>query len=80
MSKRRRKYSVDQKLQIIQEADQHGVTQTLRKHNVAHSIYLWYGLISKTVVSFRSSTRSITPRWFSTDITSGTMTKDGMAA
>jgi len=40
MSKQRRKFSVDQKLQIIQEADQHGVTQALRKHNVAHSVYL----------------------------------------
>jgi transposase-like protein len=40
MSKQRRKFSVEQKLQIIQEADQQGVTQTLRKHNVAHSVYL----------------------------------------
>ncbi|HEV9038054.1 MAG TPA: transposase [Puia sp.] len=40
MSKQRRKFSVEQKLQIIQEADQHGITQTLRKHNVSHSVYL----------------------------------------
>ena len=31
---------MEQKLQIIQEADQHGVTQTLRKHNLAHSVFL----------------------------------------
>ena len=31
---------MEQKLQIIQEADQNGVTQTLRKHNVSHSVYL----------------------------------------
>ena len=31
---------MEQKLQIIQEADQNGVTQTLRKHNIAHSVYL----------------------------------------
>lgn len=40
MSKTRRKFSVDQKLQIIQEADQNGVTQTLRKHNLSHSVFL----------------------------------------
>ena len=31
---------MEQKLQIIQEADQHGVVQTLRKHNLSHSVYL----------------------------------------
>ena len=40
MSKQRRKFSVEQKLQIIQETDQQGITQTLRKHNVSHSVYL----------------------------------------
>ena len=40
MSKSRRSFSVEQKLQIIQEADQSGVTQTLRKHNLSHSVYL----------------------------------------
>lgn len=40
MPKTRRSFSVDQKLQIIQEAEQSGVTQTLRKHNLSHSVYL----------------------------------------
>ena len=40
MSKIRRKFSVEQKLQIIQEADQNGVTPTLRKHNLSHSLLL----------------------------------------
>jgi transposase-like protein len=40
MSKQRRQFSVDQKLQIIGEADQHGITQTLRKHNLSHSVFL----------------------------------------
>ena len=40
MSKSRRRFSVDQKLQIIQEADQNGVTQTLRKHNLSHSVFI----------------------------------------
>jgi len=40
MSKQRRTFSVDQKLKIIQEADQQGVTQTLRKHNLSHSVFL----------------------------------------
>ena len=39
MAKQRRKFSVEQKLQIIQEADQAGVTQTLRKHNLSHSVF-----------------------------------------
>jgi putative transposase len=33
-------FSVEQKLQILQEADQHGTTQTLRKHNLSHSVFL----------------------------------------
>ena len=40
MSKKRRSFSVDQKLSIIQEADQNGITQTLRKHNLSHSVFL----------------------------------------
>jgi transposase-like protein len=40
MAKKRRTFSIEQKVQIIQEADQQGVTQTLRKHNVSHSVYL----------------------------------------
>src|ERR1700682_254060 len=40
MGKQRRSFSVEQKLQIIQEADQSGVIQTLRKHNLSHSVYL----------------------------------------
>ena len=39
MAKTRRSFSVEQKLQIIQEAEQNGVTQTLRKHNLAHSLF-----------------------------------------
>jgi putative transposase len=40
MSKSRRNFSVDQKLAIIQEADQTGITQALRKHNLSHSVFL----------------------------------------
>jgi transposase-like protein len=39
MTKPRRSFSVEQKLHIIQEADQHGITQTLRKHNLSHSVF-----------------------------------------
>lgn len=39
MSRTRRTFSVEQKLQIIQEADQHGITQTLRKHNLSHNVF-----------------------------------------
>lgn len=40
MSKTRRQFSVEQKLAILNEADQNGVTQTLRKHNLSHSVFL----------------------------------------
>ena len=40
MAKPRRSFSVEQKLQIIQEADQQGITPTLRKHNLSHSVFL----------------------------------------
>jgi transposase-like protein len=40
MAKQRRSFSVEQKLQIIQEAEQNGITQTLRKHNIVHSLFL----------------------------------------
>jgi putative transposase len=39
MKKERRKWSEAEKLQIIQEADQQGITETLRKHNVAPSLF-----------------------------------------
>jgi putative transposase len=40
MSKQRRRFSVEQKLAIIQEADQYGITQRLRKHNLSHSVFI----------------------------------------
>jgi transposase-like protein len=40
MSRTRRQFSVEQKLAILNEADQSGVTQTLRKHNLSHSVFL----------------------------------------
>jgi putative transposase len=39
MSTKRRSWSVEQKLQLIQEADQYGITETLSKHNVAQSLF-----------------------------------------
>ena len=39
MAKQRRSFSVDQKLQIIQEAREQGVTAILRKHNLSNSVY-----------------------------------------
>jgi len=40
MSRTRRQFSVEQKLAILNEADHNGVTQTLRKHNLSHSVFL----------------------------------------
>lgn len=39
MSKSRRSFSAEEKLAIINEADQFGTTQTLRKHNLSHSVF-----------------------------------------
>ena len=39
-SRQRRQFSVEQKLAILNEADHNGVTQTLRKHNLSHSVFL----------------------------------------
>jgi transposase-like protein len=39
MAKQRRKFSIEQKRQIIREADQQGITQALRRHNASHSVY-----------------------------------------
>jgi putative transposase len=39
-SRQRRQFSVEQKLAILNEAEQQGVTQTLRKHNLSHSVFL----------------------------------------
>jgi len=39
MSKSRRSFSASEKLAIINEADQFGVTQTTRKYNLSHSVF-----------------------------------------
>lgn len=63
MSKKRRSFSVDQKLSIIQEADQQGITQTLRKHNLSHSVFLrWkHQFNSGGVSSLKSQYHRIDP-------------------
>ncbi len=38
----RRKFTVEQKLAILKEAETEGVTQTLRKHNIySNMLYAW---------------------------------------
>ena len=39
MSKTRRSFSASEKLSIINEADQFGVTATLRKHNLSPTVF-----------------------------------------
>ncbi len=39
MQTSRRKFSIEQKLQFLQEADEFGTTQTLRKHNLSYSLF-----------------------------------------
>ena len=38
-ARQRRQFSVEQKLAILNEAEQIGVTHTLRKHNLSHSVF-----------------------------------------
>lgn len=40
MSKTRRSFTVEQKLQIIQDSEQMGITPTLRKYNLSPSLLL----------------------------------------
>jgi len=39
MAKNRRSFSAAEKLAIINEADQYGITQTLRKHSLSSSVF-----------------------------------------
>ena len=39
-ARQRRQFSVEQKLAILNEAEQLGVTQALCKHNLSHSVFL----------------------------------------
>jgi len=39
MSKNRRTFTAAEKLAIINEAEQFGITQTLRKHNLSNYVY-----------------------------------------
>ena len=39
MAKQHRKFTVEQKLHLLQEAEQEGITQTLRKYNLSHSLF-----------------------------------------
>ena len=39
MSKIRRKFSLEEKLQVLSEADQNGIEVTLRKYQIARSLY-----------------------------------------
>lgn len=39
MSRQRRKWTEAEKLQIIQEVEQNGLTETLRRHGVAQSLF-----------------------------------------
>jgi len=63
MSKVRRKWSVEQKLQIIQEANQYGTTETLRKHNIGQSLfYKWkLGFDNQGVQGLQPQYHSIDP-------------------
>ena len=62
MKRARRSFSVEQKLQIIQEADQYGATQTLRKHNISHSIFLrWKNQFNQGGV------QSLQPQYYKVD-------------
>ena len=39
MATQKRKFTVEQKLHLLREAEEQGVTQTLRKHKLSHSVF-----------------------------------------
>ncbi len=39
MGKKRRSWNTNEKLQILQEADLYGMTETMRRHNLSSSMY-----------------------------------------
>jgi transposase-like protein len=42
MSRNKRRFTQEERMQILREAEQHGVEETLRKHNLSRSLYyLW---------------------------------------
>lgn len=62
MSKARRQFSSEQKLAILNEADHSGITQTLRKHNLSHSVFLrWKHQFNS------GGAGSLTPQYHKTD-------------
>lgn len=61
-ARQRRQFSVEQKLAILNEAEQQGVTQTLRKHNLSHSVFLrWKNQFN------RGGTGSLKPQYHKVD-------------
>ena len=63
MSKNRRTFTAAEKLAIINEAEQFGITQTLRKHNLSNSVYRrWRDQFNEGGVSrLKSYTRERNP-------------------
>lgn len=63
MSKNRRTFTAAEKLAIINEAEQYGITQTLRKHNLSNSVYRrWRDQFNEGGVSrLKSYTRERNP-------------------
>lgn len=39
MSRNKRKFTQEERLQILREAEQHGIEETLRKHHLSRSLY-----------------------------------------
>lgn len=39
MSRNKRKFSQEERLQILREVEQYGIEETLRKHNLSRSLY-----------------------------------------
>jgi putative transposase len=49
MSKHRRKFNQEERLQILREVEQRGIEETLRKHNLSRSLYYrWKGKFDQT--------------------------------
>lgn len=62
MSKSKRKFQLDEKLQILREGENHGVDATCRKHQIARSLfYNWKNKFD------RQGLDGLTPKYHRTD-------------
>lgn len=64
MTKTRRQYTPEEKYSILQEAEREGITETARKHNLAHSVLSYWKkkYLSRGKEGLKAAYRRIDPQ------------------